>query len=285
MRRSRVVAEIGCNHRGDLETALDMIRIAAQCRVDMVKFQKRNPMECLTPEQYAAPHPVPKNSYGPTYGAHREALEFDLDQHRELKACCDEHDVVYSSSVWDVTSAREIAGLDPELIKVPSACNTHFGILEVLCNEYGGQIHISLGMTTREEEERIAEFVSKQGRLHDTVLYACVSGYPVAFDDLALLELVRLYDAYGSQAKGIGYSGHHLGIAVDIAAMVLGAAWIERHFTLDRTWKGTDHAASLEPDQLSQLVNDIEDVSKSLQNKRTELLPVEIEQRKKLKQQ
>lgn len=285
MRRSLIVAEIGCNHRRDLTTAQEMIRTAAQCRVDVVKFQKRNPIECLTPEQYAAPHPVPENSYGPTYGAHREALEFDLDQHRRLKATCDEHGVQYSSSVWDVTSARHIASLDPGLIKIPSACNTHFGILGFLCDEFGGQIHISLGMTTREEEQHIVEFMSKRGRLQDTVLYACVSGYPVAFDDLSLLEVVRLQNAYGTQVKGVGYSGHHLGIAADIAAMALGAQWIERHFTLDRTWKGTDHAASLEPDALRQLVNDIDDVSKSLQSKYAELLPVEIEQRRKLKQQ
>ena len=284
MRRSHVVAEIGCNHRGDLTTALEMIRIAAECKVDVVKFQKRNPVECLTPEQYAAPHPVPEHSYGATYGEHREALELRLDQHRLLKACCEENGVVYSSSVWDVTSAREIASLNPEIIKVPSACNTHFGILAYLCDEYGGEIHISLGMTTRQEEERIIEVVHRRNRLKDTVLYACVSGYPVAFEDLALLEVVRLRSAYGTQVKGIGYSGHHLGIAVDIAAMVLGAEWIERHFTLDRTWKGTDHAASLEPDQLRQLVIDIQDVSKALQPKREELLPVEKVQRSKLKQ-
>lgn len=284
MRRSRVVAEIGCNHRGDLTTAMEMIRIAAECKVDAVKFQKRNPRECLTPEQYAAPHPVPKHSYGATYGEHREALEFQLDQHRQLKAWCEENGVVYSTSVWDVTSTREITSLNPELIKVPSACNTHFGILGFLCDEYGGQIHISLGMTTRKEEERIVEFVQRRNRLRDTVLYACVSGYPVAYEDVALLELVRLRETYGKAVKGVGFSGHHLGIAVDIAAMVLGAEWIERHFTLDRTWKGTDHAASLEPDQLRQLVNDVDDVSKALDKKAAELLPVEIEQRKKLKQ-
>src|SRR5690625_1542804 len=85
MRRSRVVAEIGCNHRGDFTTAQEMVRVAARCKVDAVKFQKRCPAECLTPEEYAAPHPVPEHSYGPSYGAHREALELDIDQHRRLK--------------------------------------------------------------------------------------------------------------------------------------------------------------------------------------------------------
>ncbi len=101
--------------------------------MDVVKFQKRNPKECLTPEQYAAPHPVPDNAYGATYGEHREALEFDLEEHRRLKELCEECGVVYSSSVWDMTSAREIASLDPQMIKVPSACNTHFEMLLATC--------------------------------------------------------------------------------------------------------------------------------------------------------
>lgn len=284
MKRPFVVAEIGCNHRGELDTAEEMIRIAASvCRVDAVKFQKRNPRELLTPEQYNAPHPVPANSYGPTYGAHREALEFTIGQHRRLKQVCEHWGVLYSTSVWDMTSARQIVTLHPPFIKVPSAANTHFDMLRFLCDEYGGDLHVSLGMTTREEEERIVELLAGHTRLRDTVLYACVSGYPVAFEDLSLLEIERLRERYGSDVKGIGYSGHHLGIAADIAAMTVGAGWIERHFTLDRTWKGTDHAASLEPDGLRRLVRDLHNVAKALQPKASELLPVEVEQRHKLK--
>lgn len=285
MRNARIIAEIGCNHRGEFQTALEMIQVAAGiCNVDAVKFQKRNPRESLTPEQYAAPHPVPQNSYGATYGEHREALEFDIDLHRKLKAFCEQWGVEYSSSVWDMTSARQIASLEPKMIKVPSACNTHFEMLRYLSDAFGGEIHVSLGMTTRDEEERIVELLRARGRLKDVVLYACVSGYPVAFEDLSLLEVERLHREYGSSVNAIGYSGHHLGIAADIAAMTLGATWIERHFTLDRTWKGTDHAASLEPDGLRRLVRDIRNVSKALRPRRAELLPVEVEQRKKLKQ-
>lgn len=285
MKQRFVVAEIGCNHRGDFQTAQDMVRVAAQvCGVDVVKFQKRNPRECLTPEQYHAPHPVPENAYGATYGQHREALELDLEAHRRLKALCEEWGVMYSSSVWDMTSARQIASLQPALIKIPSACNTHFEMLAYLCDEYGGDLHVSLGMTTRDEEEAIVHFLDQRGRLKDTVLYACVSGYPVAFEDLCLLEVARLVQDYGPRVKSIGFSGHHLGIAADIAAITLGAQWIERHFTLDRTWKGTDHAASLEPDGLRRLVRDVRHVSQALKPKNGHLLPVEVEQRKKLKQ-
>ncbi|HLT58553.1 MAG TPA: N-acetylneuraminate synthase family protein [Limnochordales bacterium] len=284
MRPPRIIAEVGCNHQGRLDIAREMVRAAALfAGVDGVKFQKRNPRECLTPAQYRAPHPVPANAFGPTYGLHRERLELPLAAHRELQALCRELGITYSASVWDMTSAREIMSLDPPMMKVPSACNTRTDLLQLLCDEFGGELHISLGMTTRREEEAIVALLAAGGRLRDTVLYACVSGYPVDFEDLSLLEVERLRTTYGQDVKAIGFSGHHLGIAADIAAMVLGAAVIERHFTLNRTWKGTDHAASLEPDGLRRLVRDVHNVAKALQPKRAELLPVEREQRRKLK--
>ncbi len=280
----RIVAEIGCNHRGEVETAKKMIETAARfCAVDVVKFQKRCPRELLTPEQYAAPHPVPENSYGKTYGEHREALEFDVEVHRELADVCAAEGVTYACSVWDLTSAREIAGLDPSYIKIPSACNTHFEMIGWLLDNYAGPLHVSLGMTTREEEHRIVAFFRARGRLHDLVLYACTSGYPVPPEDICLREISRLADAYGHEVAAIGFSGHHLGIAPDIAAVTLGASWVERHFTLNRAWKGTDHAASLEPDGMRRLARDIRNVAKALTYKADAILPIEAEQRRKLK--
>lgn len=284
MEPAKVVAEIGCNHKGDLEIAKELIKIAAQyCHADVAKFQKRKPKECLTPEEFNTPHPEPYHSYGKTYGQHREALEFSIDQHRELQACCATWGIAYSSSVWDMTSAREIASLRPSLIKVPSACNTHFEMLGFLCDSFGGQIHISLGMTTHKEEEDIIEFLEKKKRAKDVVLYACTSSYPVAFEDVALLEIRRLNESYRSIVGAMGFSGHHLGIAVDIAAYTLGAEWIERHFTLDRTWKGTDQAASLEPDGLRRLTRDMKATHKALRYKKSEMLDIEVTQRAKLK--
>jgi N-acetylneuraminate synthase len=280
----RLIAEIGCNHRGEIATALEMIRIAAtDAKVDAVKFQKRNNRELLTPEAYDRPHPNAAFAYGPTYGLHREALEFTIAQHRVLQAACQTYGVAYSSSVWDRSSAREIAGLAPAWIKVPSACNRDQTLLGYLADEYGGELHVSLGMTTRAEEEEIVEYLSAKGRGEDTVLYACTSGYPVAFEDVALLEITRLRETFGGTVKQIGFSGHHLGIAADIAAMTLGAEVIERHFTLDRTWKGTDHAASLEPEGLRKLARDLRHVALALQPKRAELLEVERATRDKLK--
>ena len=269
---------------GQMEIARDLIRTAAHfCKADAVKFQKRCNKELLTPEQYNAPHPNPANSYGDTYGAHREFLEFTADQHRQLKECCDEAGIEYSTSVWDLTSAKEIAPLNPRFIKIPSACNNHFAMLQWLCDNYGGEVQLSLGMTTHEEEEKIVDLFVKNGRNKDLVLYDCTSGYPVPYEDICLMELKRLKDKFGDTVKQIGFSGHHIGHAVDIAAYTLGAEVIERHYTLDRTWKGTDHAASLEPEDFRLLVKNLNDTYKALTYKSCEILPIEQVQRDKLK--
>lgn len=277
----KIIAEIGCNHKGDMKIAHEMIKSAAQiCKVDVVKFQKRNPSELLTEEQYTTPHPNSYHAYGNTYGAHREALELTIEQHQQLKDWCEECGVVYSSSVWDMKSTEEIVSLNPELIKIPSACNLDFNMLDYLCATFPGKIHISFGMTTKKEEHEIVKFFEERGRFNDLVIYACTSGYPVPFEDICVNEIIRLKHLFGNR---IGFSGHHLGIAADIAALALGAQYFERHFTLDRTWKGTDHAASLEPDGLRRLVRDLHSISLSLRYKSSDILEIEQVQRDKLK--
>lgn len=279
-----VIAEAGCNHMGQMEIAKELIQTAAIfCKADAIKFQKRCNRELLTPEQYNAPHPHPENSYGKTYGEHREFLEFTLDQHKQLKEWCEDAGITYATSVWDVTSAKEIASLNPEFIKIPSACNNHLAMLQWLCDHYDGEIQVSLGMTTHKEEEDLVRLFEKNGRNKDLVIFSCTSGYPVPFSDVCLLEIKRIKEAYGDIVKKIGFSGHHLGIAVDIAAYTLGAEVIERHYTLDRTWKGTDHAASLEPDGVRKLGRNLNAVHEALTYKEQEILPIEAVQREKLK--
>lgn len=281
-----LIAEVGCNHKGDIEIAKEMIRVASQfSKVDVVKFQKRNPKELLSEAEYNSPHPNPSQSYGSTYGEHREFLEFSIEQHRILKETCQQWNVEYSTSVWDLSSAKEIVSLEPKLIKIPSACNLDFKLLNYLCDSYGGEIHISFGMTTLDEEEKVIRFFQNNGRSSDIVVYSCISGYPVDFEDLSLLDISRIKESYGSVVKSIGFSGHHLGIAADIAALTLGAEYFERHFTLDRTWKGTDHSASLEPDGMRRLSRDLRNVNKALTYKREEILDIEKVQRKKLKRE
>lgn len=279
-----VIAEIGCNHKGEMAIAKELIKIAKIFgNADAVKFQKRNNKELLTEEQYHAPHPNAINSYGDTYGAHREFLEFNVEQHAELKAYCEEIGIIYSTSVWDTTSAKEITSLNPEFIKIPSACNNNFEMLGWLCENYSGEIHISTGMTTKDETDVLVDFFTSKGRNKDLVLYNCTSGYPVPFEDVCLLDIILLKQKYEDKVKHIGFSGHHLGIAVDIAAYTLGAHIIERHYTIDRTWKGTDHAASLEPMGLRKLSRDLDAVYQALTFKSADVLPIEQVQRDKLK--
>ena len=279
-----IIAEAGCNHMGQIEIAHEMIITAAVfCKVNAIKFQKRCPKELLTEEQYNEPHPNPINSYGKTYGEHREFLEFDIEQHAQLKKWCEDVGITYSSSVWDMTSAKEIVSLKPQFIKIPSACNNHFEMLNWICNNYEGEIQLSFGMTTHNEEEEIIRLFEKNNRAKDLVIFCCTSGYPVPFKDVCLLEISRLRENYEHRVKSIGFSGHHLGIAIDMAAYTLGANYIERHYTLDRTWKGTDHAASLEPDGIRRVVRDCNALHEALQYKESEILPIEQAQREKLK--
>ncbi len=279
-----IIAEIGCNHKGDMKIAREMINMARIFgNADAVKFQKRDNRLLLTEEQYHSPHPNPVNAYGATYGEHREYLEFNLEQHAELKAFCEEQGITYSTSVWETNSAREIASLNPEFIKIPSACNNNFEMLGWLCGNYRGEIHISTGMTTKGEISALVKFFEDAGRGKDLVVYNCTSGYPVPFEDICLLDILTLREKFGDKVKSIGFSGHHLGIAVDIAAYTLGAHIIERHFTLDRTWKGTDHAASLEPMGLRKLSRDLRATHKALTYKEKDILDIEQVQRDKLK--
>lgn len=283
-KKPKVIAEIGCNHMGDFEIAKDLIRLAKDCGADYAKFQKRNARELLTEEQYNAPHPVSYNAYGRTYGEHREFLEFSAEQHAELKTYAESIKINYTTSVWDITSAREIIALKPDFIKVPSACNNNFEMLQLLRDDYTGEVHVSFGMTTREEEDIVVGFFEETNAAKNRLaMYSCTSGYPVPFKDVCLLEIVRLKEKFSGRVKEIGFSGHHLGIAIDIAAYTLGATWIERHFTKDRTWKGTDHAASLEMPGMHKLVRDLNNSFLALNYKQEEILAIETEQRNKLK--
>merc|ERR1739848_943561 len=161
-------------------------------------------------------------------------------------------------------------GLNPKLIKVGSPSNLHWEMQRVLRDEYKGDVHISTGMTTKEEIEKIVSFweQGKGDAKNRVVLYNCTSGYPVPFEYVCLLDIRTMVEKYSNRVKAIGFSGHHLGISIDIAAYSLGATWNERHFTKDRTWKGTDHAASLGPAGLGKLCRDLKAVHTAMSYKK-----------------
>ncbi|MFL2633979.1 MAG: N-acetylneuraminate synthase family protein [Candidatus Marisimplicoccus sp.] len=278
-----IVAEIGCNHMGQLDIAYELIDLAKNSGADFAKFQKRNNKELLSKNEYESPHPNPINSYGSTYGEHREKLEFSIDSHHKLKKYCEEKGIGYSVSVWDLKSAEEVVKLNPEYIKIPSAMNNHHKLLEYLINNYDGQIHISTGMTYKKELESLKTLFKSKNKLKSLVIYSCTSGYPVEANEVCLMELLKLQKIFKDEIFDYAFSGHHKGIAIDISAYTLGATWIERHFTKDRTWKGTDHAASLEAPGMSKLSRNLNTVYDALKFKTQEILDIEKPQRNKLK--
>ena len=283
MKKIFLVAEIGCNHMGEFKIAKKLIDQAKYCGADYVKFQKRDNKILFTKEEYNSKHPNPVNSFGDTYGLHRKYLEFNLSTHKQLVAYCKKNKIKYSCSVWDINSAKSMINISRDYIKIPSATNMNFEVLDFLCKKYKGDIHLSTGMTSAKEVDEIISFLDKRNSLKRVVLYSCTSIYPAEIDDVKLLDILNLKNKYGKHVKAIGFSGHHKGVTIDNAGVVLGATWFERHFTFDRTAKGTNHAASLEIDGLSKLRGRLDLTSRALNFKPREILKNEIFQRNYLK--
>lgn len=286
MKKCNLILEMCCNHQGNLENAKRMIYVAKYfCDAKIVKFQKRDIQTWAErkPEVYNNPHPVKENSFGKTYKEHREFLEFSVNQHKELKELCDSLNMIYSCSVFDIISAKQIISLNPKILKIPSGCNQNFELLKYLCENYGGEIHVSLGMTSYEDVQKIFEIFKEHGRNKDLVLYTCTSAYPVKPEDINLLEIRRLHKKYSSEIKGIGFSGHHSGINVDSVAYSLGANYIERHFTLDRNQKGTDHKVALIPEDAKKLIENLDEIYKAYNYRNKDILDVEKDNKEKLK--
>ena len=272
-----VIAEIGCTHIGDLERAKRLARLAKLAGADCVKIQKRNPEESVNPEIANKPHPNQIYSYGDTYLEHRKNLELNIDQCAELQSFCKEINIEFSSSVWDFTSADEIISLNPKFIKIPSAINHRYDLLEHILSNFDGHIHISLGMTTHKERQKLTDYIRKNWSRF--VVYHCTSGYPVPFDQLYLKEIEEMVGRY----LQIGFSNHGYGIAMEPVAYALGARYFERHFIDDRTFRHTDAACSLEPDGLRRLCRDLNAVAEAFQDKPEKLIDIEAEQRNKLR--
>ena len=274
MEHIETIAELGLNMNGSMETAYEMVKMAAFCGVDAVKSQKRTVKEYLTEEQYNRPYDNP-SSFGKTYGEHREVLELDKYQHNRLMGYAKELNLVYFTSVWDITAAQEMNEIGIPIFKIASASLTYDALLEEI-KSFDRPIYMSTGMSTLEEVDHAVDILKGS----DLTIFHCTSCYPCTFDDLRLGIIPFLLERYNLP---VGLSGHHRGIAVDIAAITLGATKLERHFTLDRTMKGTDHAASLEPGGLHKVVRDIRATERSMLVSKKELLECEIPSWEKLR--
>jgi len=249
--RAMLVAEIGVNHNGSLERALEMIDVAAEAGVDAVKFQSFH-------AEAAVSRFAPNARYQQeTTGADESqlemvrALELDFSQHVSLRLRCREQGLLYISSPFDLDSVDELIALRPDLIKIASGEITNLPLLRRV-GASGVPLLLSTGMSTLAEVGAAIDVLVRAGTDREQiVVLQCTTQYPAPVEDANLLAMVAMGDALTMR---VGYSDHTLGYEAAIAAIALGAQVIERHFTLDRTLPGPDHAASVDPDGLRELV-------------------------------
>lgn len=246
-----VIAEIGHNHQGELEKARQLFSQAKQCGVNAVKLQKRDNRTLYTKATYSKPYDH-ENSFGATYGAHREALELGRREYEELQTYARELAVAFFATAFDFRSADFLAELDVPAFKIASGDLKNIPLLTYVAR-LGKPIVLSTGSGVLDDVRRAYDVVMPLNS--QLCLMQCTAAYPAEFAELNL----RVIPVYREKFPDVvvGYSGHDNGIAMAVLAYALGARVIEKHFTLNRAWKGTDHAFSLEPVGMRKLVRDL----------------------------
>jgi len=271
-----IIAEIGHNHQGDLETGMEMIKIAASSGVQAVKFQKRDNKSLYTKAFYDKPYDN-ENSYGATYGEHREFLEFGMQEYMELKKCAEENGVEFMATAFDLSSVDFLEELGVTSYKTSSSDLTNTPLLEYMSKK-GKPMFVSTGAASLEEIHIAYNVISKY---NDKVcLMHCTAGYPTEYHDLNLKVIETLKKEFPNII--IGYSGHDNGVLAPVIAYMLGATVIEKHFTLRRAMKGTDHKFSLEPPGLLKQVRDLRRVDIAMGDGKRILYAFEKEARIKM---
>ena len=246
-----VIAEIGHNHQGSLETAKEMFKVAKDCGADAVKLQKRENRRLYTDEGYNKPYDNP-NSYGATYGEHREALEFGKEEYIELKDCAKELGLTFFATAFDFESVNFLARLDMPAFKVASGDLKNIPLLTYMA-QVKKPIIMSTGGGTMEDVNRAYDAIMNINP--QLCILQCTAGYPAAFEELNLNVITTFRERFPKTV--VGLSSHDNGIAMALAAYMLGGRIVEKHFTLNHTWKGTDHAFSLEPIGFQKMVRDL----------------------------
>jgi sialic acid synthase len=253
-----VIAEIGHNHQGNVETCKQLFKAAKEAGAHSVKLQKRDNRALYTQAMYDQPYEN-ENSYGATYGQHRDALEFNKDQYRELQAYAKELGITFFSTAFDFNSADFLEDLDIPCYKIASGDLKNLPLIQYVAS-FKKPVIVSTGGGTLEDVRRMYEAVLPINP--QLAILQCTAGYPPAFEELEL----KVIDTFRREfpKATIGFSSHDSGIAMAVAGYVLGARVVEKHFTLNRAMKGTDHAFSLEPVGLKKLVRDLQRVRLAL---------------------
>lgn len=255
-----VIAEIGHNHQGSVAKAKELFREAKLAGAHAVKLQKRDNRGLYTKAAYDRPYDN-ENSFGATYGEHREFLEFGLAEYSELQAYAKELGVDFFATAFDAASADFLEALDIPVYKLASGDLKSTPLLKHVAR-FGKPMIISTGGALIEDVQRAYDTIMPLNP--QLAILQCTAGYPAAFEELDLRVISTFRDRFPNAV--IGFSSHDNGIVMPVAAYILGARIVEKHFTLNRASKGTDHAFSLEPVGLRKMVRDLERTHKAIGN-------------------
>jgi len=267
-----IMAEIGINHNGDLEIAKKLIAAAKQAGCNAVKFQKRTIDVVYTQEELAAPRETP---FGKTNGDLKRGLEFSPEAYQEIDRYCKEQDIIWSASPWDEASVDFLERFNVPYYKVAAAGLTDAGLLKKI-NSMGKPVILSTGMSELSEIDKAVRYIDKDNLL----IMHCVSQYPATPENINLRAMQTLRERYGVP---VGYSGHELDTVISAVAVGMGACAVERHFTLDRKMWGSDQKASIEPDEMTEMIKNIRMVEQALGDPTPRCLPVEEPVKAKLR--
>jgi N-acetylneuraminate synthase len=268
-----IIAEIGINHNGDIEIAKQLMDVAVETGCDAVKFQKRTPEICVPEEQKSIPRETPWGSM--TYFEYKKRIEFEQKEFEQIDAYAKQIGIDWFASPWDVPSVDFLEGFDVPCQKIASACLTDSELLTAI-NKTKTTTILSTGMSSMQEIDKAVSLLNDV----PLAIAQATSTYPAEASELNLRAIQTFAEKY---KVPVGYSGHERGLQVTIAAVALGATFIERHITLDRSMWGTDHSASLEPEGLKKLVRDIRIIELALGDGKKKVYDSEIPIRAKLR--
>lgn len=272
-----VIAEIGHNHQGSVEICKQMIKAAKDAGADAVKLQKRNNKTLFTEEAYNKSYEN-ENSFGKTYGEHREALEFDKEQYLEVIEYAKQIGIILFATPFDIESVDFLEELDIPCYKIASAMVDDIPLIKRVA-QTSKPVFLSTGASTNSDIDYVYKILKDAET--PLCLMHCVSAYPmVNYEEANLLCIKTMKDRYPDAI--IGLSSHDNGIVLPVASYVLGARVVEKHFTLNRAMKGTDQSFSLEPLGLSKMVRDLKRVKLALGDGIKRMQPSEIEAKRKL---
>jgi sialic acid synthase SpsE len=268
-----IIAEIGINHNGDIEIAKQLMDVAVETGCDAVKFQKRTPEICVPEEQKSIPRETPWGSM--TYFEYKKRIEFEQKEFEQIDAYAKKIGIDWFASPWDVPSVDFLEGFNVPCQKIASACLTDSELLNAI-NKTKTTTILSTGMSSMQEIDKAVSLLNDV----PLAIAQATSTYPAEASELNLRAIQTFAEKY---KVPVGYSGHERGLQVTIAAVALGATFIERHITLDRSMWGTDHSASLEPEGLKKLVRDIRIIELALGDGKKKVYDSEIPIRAKLR--